>query len=223
VNAEGKLAWIGHPDDIDEILHKIVNNTWDIKEALARRNENKRLEELDHSVMDTLNTYVGNMYKPGDLGKPDSALLLINEIVRKEPKMKYAPTIAFHTFSSLLKTAPHKAYEYGKEVLVTPTFEDPPYQNLIDLIKWYSDKINIPPEIYELGAEIYQEKINKYAKYIDIPNNYNNMADMYWRAKNKVKAINAQQKAIEALKSEKKFSKTKMAAFESQLQQYKKK
>ena len=220
VNAEGKLAWIGHPDDIDEILQKIVNNTWDIKEALARRNENKRLEELDHSVMDTLNTYVRDIY-PGDLGRPYSALLLINEIVRKEPKLKYAPIIASNTFSSLLKTDPHKAYEYGKEVLVTPTFEDPPYQNLIDLIKWYSDKINISAEIYELGAEAYQAKINKYAKYIDIPNNYNNMADMYWRAKNKVKAINAQQKAIEALKSEKNFSAIKIAAFEDRLHQYK--
>src|SRR5438874_477646 len=41
VNAEGRLAWIGHPKDLGEVLRKIVNNDWDIKEALAKRNLNK--------------------------------------------------------------------------------------------------------------------------------------------------------------------------------------
>src|SRR2546423_7799451 len=35
VNEEGRLAWIGHPKDLDKVLLKIVNNTWNIKEALA--------------------------------------------------------------------------------------------------------------------------------------------------------------------------------------------
>src|ERR1700730_3262325 len=43
VNAEGRLAWIGHPKDLDKVLTKIVSNTWDIKEALAKRNSDKYL------------------------------------------------------------------------------------------------------------------------------------------------------------------------------------
>jgi hypothetical protein len=47
------------------------------------------------------------------------------------------------------------------------------------------------------------------------------MAEFYWRACDKSKAIVIQQKAIEALKTEKHFSATNLAAFEFRLQQYK--
>ena len=222
VNAEGRLAWIGHPSKLDEVLPKIVNNTWDIKEALAKRNLDKHLYELDIEANDKLNMYVGNYFKQGDLGKPDSALLVINEMVRNEPKLKYAPFIASHTFSSFLKTNPHKAYEYGKVAIVTSTYEDPPFDLIIEDIKWYSNLLNLPSEIYELGAEAYQERIDYYAEIINIPNTYHKMADWYCWANDKSKAIEAEQKAIEAMKSKKDFSATDLAAFESRLQQYKK-
>src|SRR6266404_4476353 len=40
VNEDGRLAWIGYPKELDEVLPKIVNNIWDIKEALAKRDLN---------------------------------------------------------------------------------------------------------------------------------------------------------------------------------------
>lgn len=223
VNAEGRLVWIGHPKDLDEVLPKIVNNTWDIKRSLAKRNLDKHLEELDKEATYKLNTYVGDHYKPGDLGKPDSALFVINEMIRNEPKLKYAPFIAFHTFSSLLKTNPRKAYEYGKEVLVTPTYADPPYHLITGAIEGYSKRLNLPAEIYQLGAEAYQARIDQIPdpEIVNISKLYNKMAEWYWRANDKSKAIDAQQKAIEALKSKKDFSATDLAAFESRLQQYK--
>ena len=222
VNSDGRVAWIGHPKGgLAEVLPKIVNNTWDIKEALAKRNFDKHLAELDDSINYELMRYNGDPAKPDDLGKPDSALLVINEIVRNEPKLKYATFIAYNTFSSLLKTNPNKAYEYGKEVLVTSTYENPLYGLIIEDIKWYSDKLNLPAEIYQLGAEAYQARIDAYPETGDFPNFYNKMAEWYWRANDKSKAIDAQQKAIEALKSKKGFSATDMAAFESRLQQYK--
>ncbi len=36
VDAEGRIAWIGYPKDLDEVLPKIVNRGWDIKEALDK-------------------------------------------------------------------------------------------------------------------------------------------------------------------------------------------
>jgi hypothetical protein len=223
VNGDGRLAWIGHPKDIDEVLPEIVNNTWDINEALAKRNLNKHLEELDDSAREVLNGYEGNVYKHDYWGKPDSVLLLISEIVSREAKLKYAPSIAFHTFSSLLKTNPHKAYDYGKTVLVTSTYEEPAYYSIIGPIEWYSDKLNLPPEIYELGADAYQVEIDylPYPEIVDVYKHYHKMAEWYWRACDKLKAIKAEQKAIEALKREKGFSKTDLAAYESQLQRYK--
>lgn len=223
VNAEGRLAWIGHPKDLDKVLPKIVNNTFDIKEALSKRKLDKYLNELDDSLNYKLNTYVGDAFTPGDLGRPDSALLLIAEVIRNEPRLKYASFIAFHTFSSLLKMDTHKAYEYGKEVLVNPTSEDPSF-SIIEPIKWYLDKLDIPTEIYELGAEAYQIKIDQivYPELVNVPKLYYQMAEWYWRAKNKSKAIDAQQKAIKALKSRNNYSKTYLTELESKLYQYKK-
>lgn len=47
------------------------------------------------------------------------------------------------------------------------------------------------------------------------------MAEWYWRTNQKSKAIDSQQKAIEALKTKKNFSNQDMAAFKSRLEQYK--
>jgi len=221
INAEGKLAWVGHPKYLAEVLPKIVNNDWDIKEALAKRNLYRHLDELDKEAYYELLRYMGNSEKPDDLGKPDSALLLINEMVRKEPKLKYASTISAITFSSLLKTNPHKAYEYGKVMLVTSTYDDPNYHIIFGNIKEYSNKLNLPAEIYELGAEAHQAIIDQYPETVDVPKHYHEMAGFYWHANNKLKAIEAEQKAIEALKNKKNFSAKEIAAFESGLQQYK--
>lgn len=207
VNGDGKLAWIGHPTKLDEVLRMIVNNTWDVNKALVERNEYRRLEELEDSVREQLNVYVGDPSKRYDLGEPDSALLLIDEIVKKEPKLKYAPAIAFHTFSSLLKTDLKKAYTYGKEVLITPSYRGTDYSNITYPIEWYTEKtslLTLPPEIFELGADAYQAEIDQYPNSSSkLPQIYLKMADWYWRAKNKAKAIEAAQKAVEAMKSEK--------------------
>jgi len=223
VNSEGLLAWIGHPGDLDDVLQKIVNKTWDLQEFIAKRKEEKRLRKQDDSARLVLNDYVGDANKHDYWGRPDSALLVIKQIVTKEPKLKFTPFIASHTFAFLLKIDPHKAYEYGKIALVTPTYENPPYGLIIGKIKWYSDKLNIPAEIFEICAEACQLQIDhlRYPELVDLSNNYHEMAGWYWRAKNKSKAIDAEQKAIKELKKEKGFSKKDMNAFESQLQQYK--
>ena len=113
-------------------------------------------------------------------------------------------------------------YEYGKEVLVTPTYDDPAYDVILGTIKWYSDKLNLPAEIYQLGAEACQAEIDliPYPEIIDMYKRYHKMAALYWRAKNKLKAIEAEQEAIVALKNETGFSKTMLAEYELALQKY---
>lgn len=218
VDTEKRLAWIGRPYELDEALRKIVNNTWDIEKALTIRDENKRLEKLDYEANDSLYEYITNPRKH------DSTLFLIDEIVKREPKLQYAPFIGSATFSLLLEKDMHKAYEFGKTMLSTPTYEDPPWNLIIGTIEWRSKKTNLLPKIYELGADAYQVEINQivYPELVDFSKLYYKMAEMYWHAKDKTKAIETMQKAIEALKSEKSFSKQDMAAFESRLQQYRK-
>jgi thiol-disulfide isomerase/thioredoxin len=225
VDADGKLAWIGHPSQLDNVLPKIVSKSWDAKQELARRNLNMQLAMLD----DSLQYELGRFFKRTnpdvyEKGKPDSALLVIDEWVKKEPNLKYAPQIARYTFSCLLETDAHKAYEYGKMAIKTPSYSgEPPYNVIIYLIEWYSSKLKLPAEIYELGADAYQVEIDQivYPELVNMSRIYKGMAEMYWRANNKVKAIEAQQKAIDALKSRKDFSKKDLTTFQLKLQQYK--
>jgi len=224
VDEEGRLAWIGYPKKLNEVLPDIVNNHWSINEALAKRNLNKRLAALDDSARYELMSYINNPEKPGDPGKPDSAIWVIDQIVTKEPDLKYAPFIAYHTFSALIKADPGKAFEYGKIAIVTPTYDNPPYGLIINKILECSDKSRLPTEIYLLGARADQEWIDHlpYPEIVNLSKYYDQMAKFYWLAKDKSKAINSEDKAIEELKGEKGFTKAKLAQFKSRLQQYKK-
>jgi thiol-disulfide isomerase/thioredoxin len=224
VNRDGRLAWVGHPKDLEKVLPKIVNNTWDIKEELNKRNLAQRLRELDDSLSNELWKYrEDDRIKPGKKGRPDSALLAINKIIKTEPRLTYAPLIAYTTFESLLKTNQHKALEYGRIVIVTPSYDDEPaYDIIIGVIKTYSTKLTISAEIYQLGAEAYQVKIDAtpYPEIMDMYKYYHKMAEWYWRAKNKMKSIEAEQKAIVELKNETVFSKTMLAEYELALKKY---
>lgn len=211
IDGSGKLAWVGHPLELDEVLPQIIDNKWDVKDALSKRDEIKRLAALESSFRDQLDSYVGDANKPYDLGKPDSALIFIEQLVNKEPKLKFAPSIAFHTFSALLKTDKKKAYEYGREMMLTPSLLGTDYSSITYPIEWYVEKknlITLPPEFYELGADAHGAKINNLLAsnsklpqtYLNkLPQTYMKMAEWYWRAKKTDKAIAAAQKAIAAM------------------------
>lgn len=218
INTDGKLAWIGHPRFLAEVLKKIVSNTWEVNAELAKRNLNRYLEKLDNKANDSLKIYTGDYMNGNYTGKPDSTLLAINYFLQKEPRLKYAPGIVFHTFSALLKTDMHKAYEYGKTAITTTTYDDdPPFDLICDIIDEYSNKLNLTPEIYELGAESYQAGIDAYPEIVK-SGVYRHMVDWYWRANNKTKSAEAAKKAIEVLKSE---NESRVAILEEWLQQYK--
>ncbi|MCC6290109.1 MAG: TlpA family protein disulfide reductase [Chitinophagaceae bacterium] len=223
VNEEGKLAWIGHPSKLSKVLYQITNNSWDIAAAAAKQKSDMYLAALDDSLNYELMKYREDRLNPDDLGKPDLALLAIDEIIRKEPRLQYAPLMASNTFSALLKINPLKAYQYGKVAILTPTYIEAPYDFIIGSIETYSEKLKLPEEIYRLGAEAHQIAIDDtpYPELVNIPKRYNSMADWYWKANEKTKAIDAQTKAIEELKKRKNFSKKDLSLFEARLKRYK--
>ncbi len=223
INNEGRLAWIGHPSKIEQVLSGIIENRWDVEAELSKRVLNRKLQILDDSLYYDLMNYLPNRYKPNDKGQPDSALALINRAVGNEAKLKYAPHIAYNTFWALFKTNPEKAYTYGKELMITPTFEEPPYWVIYSGIEAYGGKAKLPAKFYQLGAEAYKMELESivYKELVEMHKRYSKMAYWYWRAEDKLNALVFQQKAIDALKNTKDFSKTEMAALEKKLQQYK--
>jgi len=205
INAKGQLAWLGPPNDIDTVLRQIVNNSWDIPSALATQNLNRHLKYLDYEASTTLLRYAGNPAKLDYIGEPDSALAAIAGLVKKDPGLTYAPFIAHHTFSSLLKTNMQKALEYGKKVLVTPTYEPPAYDAVYNAVEFYSGKIFMPNEMYHLAAEACQKKIDwiPYPEIFNMFQLYFNMTNLYIRANDKASAVTALENALAWLKKEK--------------------
>lgn len=123
VNENGVLAWAGHPSALDTILPKIINNTWNIREESEKRVSNFWIEALEDSLIWELRPYSGDRRSmPVDLGKPLVLLEKINQYIKAEPRLQYAPRIAGSIFSALLKTDPQKAYDYGKVALDTGLF-----------------------------------------------------------------------------------------------------
>ena len=224
VDEDGRLAWIGHPKDLEKILPKVINKTWDAKEEINKRNLAKLIEKLEDSVRDVLYKYKPNILKSGDIGKPDSALLVIEAIIKKEPRLTYAGAIIYNTFTSLLKINQQKALEYGRLIMVTPSYEGEPDFDVIVGAILNSDEIFLSEEIYQLGAEAYQGQIDHivYPEIVDMYKRYHKMAAWYWLAKNKSKAIEAEQKAIIALKSKTEFSKSILGEYETALKKYRK-
>jgi thiol-disulfide isomerase/thioredoxin len=223
VDREGRLAWIGHPCDLEDVLSKIVSNTWDIKGSLVERNLQFRLRKLDDSLTNELKFAPNGDYR-SDSWKRDSALLLINEMAKTEPLIKFTPRIAYQIFSILLRTDMKKAYEYGKKVIATTTYEKPAVYIIRGVIEDLSEKINPTPEIYQLGIDAIRLEIDEdlscYPEIINIYKRYYKMAEWYYRIGNKSRAIETQEKAIEALKSKKNFSTKDLTAYESRLKQY---
>ncbi len=199
VNAEGKLAWIGHPKDLDTVLHKIVSNTWSIKEALDKRNFDKYITNLDDSMYYEVMEYWGDAFNANKKAKPDSIIFAINKMLKIEPKLKYEYFTASNMFTSLLKTDQYKAYDYAKGAFEIPYNKRVGLDWLISSIKEYSKKNNLLSEIYQLGAEAYQIEINEipYPEIVNMAKKYNNMADWYLLAGDKLKAGVARQKANE--------------------------
>jgi len=223
INQEGKLAWIGHPHKLEPVLAQIVDNNWDVAKALAQRNTERYLDSLDVDASYELLRFKHDMTKPDAPEKTDSLLWAIDEIVKKEPRLKYALHIGYNTFDALLKTDQQKAYAYGKEVMETPASNGPFYEVIVEGIRDFSNTLNLSPEIYRLGAEAREAQIASYfyPENLDLYKEYSSMAEWYSCANNKPKAIAAMQKAIEVLKSKKGFSVSYLTAYETRLQQYK--
>lgn len=225
VDREGRLAWMGHPcDNLEVVLSKIVNNTWDINKSLAKRKLEFRLRNLDDSLTNELEFAPDGNFR-SDRWKRDSALLLIDKMAKTEPLVKFTPRIAYQIFSILLKTDMKKACEYGKKVIATTTYEKPAGYIIRGVIENLSGKINLTSEIYQLGIDAIQveivESLSCFPEIKSVYKHYYKMAEWYWLVGNKSRAIETLEKAIETMKAKSDYLETDLAGYKARLRQYK--
>ena len=213
IDQQGRIAWMGHPKKLDPVLAKLANGTWDLRQAAAEREEMTQLRKLDNDVIPTLNRYMGNP------GKPDSALMVIDQLVTQHPQLKYAPRMGHFSFYSFIKTDPAKAAIYGRALMNADSYDDPPYKSITDAVSYMTEirKQEVPKEVYELAASAYQAQIDNYPWSMNLPLTYGQIADLHLKAGNRENAIQAQVKAINAAKGKKDFPPDQLEAMMKKL------
>ncbi|WP_285010490.1 TlpA family protein disulfide reductase [Pedobacter faecalis] len=200
---DGRLDWIGHPKYLDSVLTKILNKTWSPELARIKLTDQRYLRQLnsvaiaeflrrtDRMVVDI----PGNTYKRVRT-TPDSILMILDEMVKHIPTLKYYGNFASFRFSALLETDQRRAIDFAREVLAYEQ-EDPSYLIFTASIEEEFDKLDMQEDIYRFGAACYQAWIdeNPYPEYGNVPVKYKKMALMYRRAGDIEKAEEADRKA----------------------------
>lgn len=211
INAEGKVAWIGYPWDLDGVISKVINGKWDIEQAFADRKRQQYLTALTDSVNIEVIQFIGRpevfnydgvSIIPEQLERPDSTLLYMNKIIQQEPLVQNEPTIIYKVFNSLLQTDLDKAYLYGKKMLTPSNRIYTPSDAIKDAIAGNSLKRTLPTKFYKLGIKASKMNIKEviYPENENMPRHYHELAWMYWLSGKKRKAIKTEKRAIHITK-----------------------
>jgi thiol-disulfide isomerase/thioredoxin len=111
VNKEGKIAWIGHPMEMDKPLEKIAAGNWDLKEA---REEQRKATEMQAKMM-KVQTKLVTALRAGD---PKKLVAVIDEIVGEIPSAELM--VGPMKLTALIKLDEQdKALEYAKKLSKT--------------------------------------------------------------------------------------------------------
>jgi thiol-disulfide isomerase/thioredoxin len=191
VNKEGKVAWIGHPTQLDEPLEKVVTGSWDLQVAAA---EHKKAME-ERSKMMKLQTKLAQAMQADD---PKKLLTVVDEVVAEIPR--FEANIGGLKFGALVKLGEtDKAIEYGKH-LTKDVFGSnaQAYNALAWAVVDPDTKLKADPKIQQFAVET-AEQADKLADRKD-PAIADTLAAAYSRAGNKEKALETQERAVKLAK-----------------------
>ena len=184
INSDGKVAWIGHPMNMDEPLDQVVNGSWDLAAAATEFAEAKAQE----NAMNELRSIYEAAMKNGDWDEWISAIDSFTEEYGSNPQMNSMK------FDALLSGKKDKeaAYAWARTMLA-PSWDDP---NALNAFAWnLLDRT--PEELQDLDFAL-----EVATRASDLSDNENAMildtlARAYWELGETYKAIAWQQKAVE--------------------------
>ena len=130
VNKEGKIAWIGHPMEMETPLAKVIAGTWDLKTAAAESRkiaEEGRKENEAKDQARKLLQVLQNAQKSGDSKKVLSTIDTIVELLPETELQLVQPKLA-----ALIKLDQQdKALEFARKIQKGDFGEEPEVLNAI--------------------------------------------------------------------------------------------
>ncbi|UCH83490.1 MAG: redoxin family protein [Candidatus Latescibacterota bacterium] len=117
VDANGKVAWIGHPGEMDEPLEKIVNDTWDLDTYAKTHREKMVLVAKAAPIEDRL-------FAASGAEKWEEAIAACDELIALDPD-GYSQAAMFKFQMLLLKVGDTgRAYAYARDAMESSVGKD---------------------------------------------------------------------------------------------------
>jgi thiol-disulfide isomerase/thioredoxin len=117
VDSAGRIAWIGHPMELDEPLEKVIAGKWDLAAAAKEFKEEIEAAKLEKTLTESVDKLL-------DAGKYTDAIKLLDDGFAQAPSLeKQYGLVKFNALFSAEKEA--EAYAYGTKLLGKYGKEDP--------------------------------------------------------------------------------------------------
>ncbi len=188
VDREGRVAWIGHPMEMDEPLSALMAGTWDLEKAKAEfaaaREREARLKEFDERLS-------------GALAKDDfkGAVAILDELFKLDPA--FATDLAPMRFDLLLRSKDlDAAYAYARGIVKEKLWEKP---EILHQIAW----MIVDPERTDLDrrdlelALLCAERADEVTQRAN-PDVLDTLARVHFAQGQVAKAVAVQEKAVAA-------------------------
>ena len=126
VNAQGKIAWIGHPAQIDKSLEEVVAGTYDLAKATATYKK----DQASKAKLKTLGAEMRKAQKEG----PAAMVKVLDEAIKDMPELeKRIGMTKFNIMASNKDGKVDDTIKYG-ERLINEVYKDEP--NALNAIAW---------------------------------------------------------------------------------------
>lgn len=196
VNGEGRIAWIGHPAQMEEPLEKILAGKWDLeKESAAHRKLTERATKAK-----SLARAITEAEQAGDTEKELEAIDALVEVDPTAPHPVTGMTLMGRKFEILLREVKDsgRAYAYGNKVVDGVAKDNP---MALNHIAWTI----VDPEAPDLENRDLKLAL-KAAKRADELTNHKNppivdtLAKVYFDSGDMDKALSLQEEAVKLAK-----------------------
>jgi thiol-disulfide isomerase/thioredoxin len=210
INAEGKVAWIGHPMNMDKPLEQIVTGKWDLTQAAT-----------DYKIEMARRIKLGNLFAKIREAQRDkdykTVLAIADEAIKEDPKMEVM--LGMYKFQALSKLGnTDKTVEYSTHLMDKVVKDQPQALNNIawTLVENPGDKPDPKLMNFALGVA---EKADELAEGKD-GTIADTLAKAYYEVGDFAKALENQERALKLVKG---TPQEKDESMKERLELYKKK
>jgi thiol-disulfide isomerase/thioredoxin len=192
INGDGKVAWVGHPMQMEKPLEQIIDGKWDLQAAAAKYKEDKAAERKLQQLQNKL-------AKAQQSGDPKALLAVIDDAVAEDPKLESILGMAKFVSLAGQSDAQDKALDYGNH-LVEELFKD--NANGLNNVAWW---IVDPARKDKTDAKLVKLALAAAVRADDLLKGENaNVADTlalaYFRTGDPTKALEIQERVMKLVK-----------------------